>query len=307
MADQVGAPSVEVVIPTHNRPELVRRAIESVRAQRYEGPLSVAVVFDRSPEDPTLVVDGPVAVRVLTNTRTPGLAGARNSGILSSTADLVAFLDDDDHWLPDKLAVQVERLSRTPGAEFATTAINVEFEDRVVARRADLGAVTHADLVQSRMAMLHSSTFLIRRASLLDGIGLVNEAAPQSQNEDWDLLLRASARRDIVHVDDPLVGVRWGSSSLFSRAWESRIAAAQWILEEHPDLRDSARGYARLLGQIAFAQAAIGARRESARWAFRAVMVRWREPRAYLALMVASGMVDNSTVMRILHRSGRGI
>ena len=70
--------------------------------------------------------------------------------------------------------------------------------------------VTHADLLQSRMAMLHSSTFLIRRASLLDGIGLVNEAAPQSQNEDWDLLLRASARRDIVHVDDTTGGRAMG-------------------------------------------------------------------------------------------------
>ncbi len=301
------APSVEVVVPTHDRPELVRRAIDSVRSQQYDGTLSVVVVFDRAPEDPTLQADGTVPVRVISNTRTPGLAGARNSGILSSSAELVAFLDDDDHWLPDKLATQVQRLLSVPEAEFATTAINVEFEDRVVARLADRPVVTHADLLQSRMAMLHSSTFLIRRASLLEGIGLVNEAAPQSQNEDWDLLLRASARRDIVHVDTPLVGVRWGATSLFARAWDSRIAAAQWIIQEHPDIRTTNRGYARLLGQIAFAHAAAGGRRQAVRCALRAARVRWREPRAYLALIVAAGIVDGSTVMRLLHRHGHGI
>jgi glycosyltransferase involved in cell wall biosynthesis len=305
--NEPAAPSVEVLIPTHNRPELVRRAVESVRAQRYDGRLGVAVIFDRAPEDPSMAAEGTVPVRVLTNTRTPGLAGARNSGIVSSSADFVAFLDDDDHWLPDKLARQMRCLRDVPGAEFATTAINVEFEDRVVPRRAELSAVTHFQLLESRMAMLHSSTFLTRRSSLLGGIGLVNEDAPQSQNEDWDLLLRASARHDIVHVDEPLVAVRWGTTSLFARAWQSRIAAAQWILDQHPDIRDSPRGYARLLGQIAFAHAAIGERRAAAHWAIRATRLRWREPRAYLSAMVAIGIVNDSTVLRFLHRRGKGI
>src|SRR5690242_5327262 len=136
-----GLPSVEVVIPTHNRPELLRRALDSVRAQRYDGQLGVAIVFDRAPEDPTLAVADGVPVRVLSNTRTPGLAGARNSGIVSSSADYVAFLDDDDHWLPGKLATQMRCLRAVANAEFATTAINVEFEDRVVPRRADVSAV----------------------------------------------------------------------------------------------------------------------------------------------------------------------
>lgn len=301
------APPVEVLIPTHNRPDLLRSAVDSVRTQNYDGPLSVAVIFDRQPADPTLVSDGPVPVRVLHNDRTPGLAGARNSGILSSKADLVAFLDDDDHWLPGKLAAQVRRFGEVPGAEFATTAITVQFEDRSVARRAGTSTVNHGQLLESRMAMLHSSTFLIRRDCLLDGIGLVDETAPASQNEDWDLLLRASARRDIVHLDEPLVGVRWGATSLFASAWESKIAAAEWIIAQHPDIRESKRGYARLLGQVAFAHAALEHRGDAIRFARRSAHVRPREPRAYLAFAAATGVVRATTVLRTLHRRGHGL
>src|SRR5687768_5277454 len=81
-------PSVGVVLPTHDRPELLRRALESVLAQDYAGDLRAVVVFDRAEPDPSLASD---RVTVIANTRDPGLAGARNSGILALDTDLVAF------------------------------------------------------------------------------------------------------------------------------------------------------------------------------------------------------------------------
>ncbi len=60
------------------------------------------------------------------------------------------------------------------------------------------------------MVMVHSSTYLARRDALTDGIGLVDETIPGSQNEDWDLALRAARRAPIAEVDQPLVRVRWG-------------------------------------------------------------------------------------------------
>ena len=299
-------PSVEVVIATHNRPALVRQAIESVRRQHYAGPLGITVVFDGEQLDERLVNDGPVPVRVLANTRTRGLAGARNCGVASSSADLVAFLDDDDEWLPSKLERQVERLRAEPGAEFATTAIRVHFQGHDSLRLAGTSSVTHEQLVASRMAMLHSSTFLIRRTAL-DTMGMVNETAPASQNEDWDLLLRSSRRHAIAHLDEPLVFVRWGSTSLFASAWESRVVAAEWILEQHPDVRDSAIGCARLLGQIAFAQAALGHSRAAMASALRASRLHWREPRGYLAMAVAAGLVSPALILKLLHQRGHGV
>jgi glycosyltransferase involved in cell wall biosynthesis len=300
-------PSIDVIVPTRDRPDLLRAAIAAVRAQEYPGPLSVTVVFDREEPDLSLVDGSRVPVRVLRNERMQGLPGSRNTGILASTADLLAFCDDDDLWLPGKLARQVAEFLAEPGAEFATTSIVVEFGGRRSPRTAGRTRVTHAQLLRSRMAMLHSSTFLARRSALFDGMGLVDEDAPGGMNEDWDLLLRASRRRPIVHCDEPLVAVRWGSTSRFAAQWETKIASLQWMLDRHPEISRSRVGHARVLGQIAFAHAALGRRRAAVRSAWWCARTRPRELRGYLAVAVACRLTTSEAVLRRLHRSGHGI
>src|ERR1700735_864324 len=120
MSDTAAWPSVGVVIPTHDRPDQVRAALAAVREQDYPGKVCAVVVFDRTEPDATLA-GGDVAV--LANERSPGLAGARNTGILALDTDLVAFCDDDDRWLPGKLTAQVRALLSAPGAEFASCGI----------------------------------------------------------------------------------------------------------------------------------------------------------------------------------------
>ena len=112
-------------------------------------------------------------VRVLSNTRQRGLAGNRNTGILAAASDLIAFLDDDDTWLPGKLTRQVSALLSEPTAQFATTAMEVAYDGGLHERRAGVDRVRHRDLLRSRMAMLHSSSFLVWRDALVDEIGLV--------------------------------------------------------------------------------------------------------------------------------------
>jgi glycosyltransferase involved in cell wall biosynthesis len=302
----VTVPSVDVVIPTRNRPDFVRTAIESVRRQDYAGAVRVYVVFDGEDPDLELESDGPIPVHVLRNDRKPGLCGARNSGILAGDAELVAFLDDDDQWLPGKLRKQVAVFRSRPDAEFATTSTRVEFDGTLNDRLAGVDTITHERLLESRMFMAHSSTFLLRRCALVSDGGLVDEAAPDGQNEDWELLLRYSARHPIAHLDEPLVAVRWGTTSLFARAWQGKIAGARWILDRFPEITTSRVGYARVLGQIAFAQAALGERRAALRTVAQLLRVRWREPRGYLAALVALG-IPASAILGLLHRRGRGV
>jgi glycosyltransferase involved in cell wall biosynthesis len=300
---------VGVVVPTHDRPQLLRETLASVLAQDTDAELDVVVVYDRAEPDPGLaLLSSPGRrVRVVANSRTPGLAGARNTGVLAVDAELVAFCDDDDTWLPGKLTAQLARAAAEPAADLVTTAITVAFDGTETPRLAGTDSVGHGDLLRSRMAMLHSSTFLLRRAALLGGLGLVDEAIPGSQNEDWDLLLRASARHPVAHVDQPLVRVRWGASSHFSRQWQTRVDSLEWMLERHPDLRTAGAGTARVYGQLAFGHAALGHRRDAARWAARATRMNWREPRSAIALAVASGVLPAETVMTTLHRRGRGL
>lgn len=298
-------PSVGVVVPTHDRPALLREALAAILAQDYQGRVQVVVVFDRAVPDESLA-DGD-RVLVLANDRTPGLAGARNRGILALETDLVAFCDDDDWWLPGKLRAQVSALLARPGAEFASCGIAVQFDGRSSVRLVGRDEVTYGDLLRSRMVMVHSSTYLADRRSLLDRIGILDETIPGSQNEDWDLALRAARRQPIVNVDQPMVQVRWGAGSHYARQWETKVQGLQWMLAHYPDILATRSGAARVYAQIAFGYACLGKRAESCRWSARAVRSNWLERRVPFALAVASGAVSGERVLRVLHARGHGI
>jgi glycosyltransferase involved in cell wall biosynthesis len=299
-------PSVGVVIPTRNRPALLAEAIAGVLAQDYPGPLRIVVVYDRVAVDHRLTGTAERPLTVTENRRTPGLAGARNTGIQTLDSDLIAFCDDDDVWAPTKLTRQVTALAARPGAAFATCAIEVQYADRITPRLAGVSVVGVDDLVRSRMAMLHSSSFLIRRRFLTD-IGRVCEHAPGSQNEDWDLLLRAAKRAPIVHVDEPLVRVRWGRGSTFAFEYATKMASLRWMMERHPEIKISGPGAARVYGQLACWSAAAGSRRDAWRWARMAVRSNWREPRVAVAVAAATGVVRVEAVLTALHKRGHGI
>jgi len=300
-------PSVTVVVPTHDRPAMLRDTLRAIAEQRYQGPLDTVVVFDRAAVDEGLAGEFPeLNITVVPNDRTPGLAGSRNTGILRSHAELVAFCDDDDQWLPGKLDAQVRALREEPGAELVSTSIVVRFEGRDSVRLAGTDRVELTHLLRSRMAMLHSSTLLFRREVLIGGIGLIDEKIPGGMSEDWDVLLRAAHRRPIVHVDEPLVRVLWGSSSFFTQRWDLKLSSHEWMLERHPDILSDDVGAARVLGQMAFAEAAMGRRRAALRRSRATLARNWREPRAVLAGLVALG-VSPAVVLSVLHRHGRGV
>jgi glycosyltransferase involved in cell wall biosynthesis len=109
-----------VIIPTHNRPDLVVRAIRSVYAQTCP-PLEVLVIDDASqpplelPED---LRDG--RTRLIRHERSVGGAAARNSGLCEAAASIVAFLDDDDEWMPAKMEIQLAWLNDNPRAALVT-------------------------------------------------------------------------------------------------------------------------------------------------------------------------------------------
>lgn len=304
---------VSVVIPTRDRPELVRRAIDAVFAQEYPGAIEVVVVFDQSEPDVSLVRHAPDrTVRIVTNTRAPGLAGARNSGILAARGAWVAFCDDDDWWKPAKLRRQFEEIdaevARTgTRPHLVTASIEVDFDGRRTERLAGTTRIRLGDLTRSRMSMLHSSGLLFDRKALLERIGLVNEEVPGSQNEDWDLLLRSVKQGDIVHVDEPLVVVEWGAASFFTRTWDTKVSSLHWMLATHPEIAQDRKGLGRVYGQVAFGEAARPDRRAAVTWARRAIGKDPLQWRAYVALLVAGRILTPGQVLNGLHKVGRGV
>lgn len=304
-----GQPTVGVVIPTHARPQLMRKALDSVLGQTYPGHIEVVIVFDRTEPDLELEHESPNRrVTVMTNDRTPGLAGARNTGVLRLETDLIAFCDDDDTWSSEKLVAQVTRLADKPDATFVTTAMQVHWEDHSTVRLAGRAEVTTTQLARSRMAMLHSSSFVFKRSAMLgaDGFGLVDETLPNSMSEDWDFLLRASRSQPIQHVDEPLTHVLWGQSSYFSQSWRDKNLAHEQLLAQHPEIRSDRKAAGHMLGKIAFGHAALGNRADALRTAWQAAKQNWRESRTPIALLVVAG-ASPSWILRQLNKRGHGI
>lgn len=112
-------PAVSVVVPTFNRANLLPRALASVAAQTYRD-LELIVVDDHSSDRTPEVIAGfaggagGAAVRTVRHERNRGHSAALNTGIAAARGRYVAFLDDDDAWLPTKLAAQVAVLDRAP-------------------------------------------------------------------------------------------------------------------------------------------------------------------------------------------------
>lgn len=286
----------------------MRDALKSVLDQDYPGPLEAIIVYDKS--NPELSLESREArrtVTVISNTRTSGLAGARNSGVLAAHGDLVAFCDDDDTWMQTKLSTQVRALQAVPKAQFATTAMLVNSDGRTSPRLAGTTCVRYVDLLRSRMAMLHSSSFLARRDALLQDVGLVDETLPQSMAEDWDLLLRAAKVRDIVNVDLPLVKVRWGATSYFADQWALRNEAQLWLMDHYPDILNDRVAAGLCYGKLAFGEAIQKNRSAAFNWARHAFRSNWREPRTYIAAGVAMGLVPARPLLQKLSEHGHGI
>lgn len=305
------APKLSAVVATHNRPELLRIAVDAILAQEYGGDIECVIVFDRTEPDVELeqlsrTNEAPHrTVRVIRNERSPGLAGARNSGILASTGELVAFCDDDDEWLPGKVGAQVAAMS-DPATLTSVTGIRVAYGDTETARVPDGDTLHLDDLVRRRVMEAHPSSVMVRRAALLGEIGLVDEMIPGSYAEDFDWILRAAKAGHIAVVQSDLVRVRWGQS-LFSRNWQVIIDAIDYIVAKHDELSSDAGGLGRLMGRRAFAQAALGNRSEALRGAWKTIRLDWKQRRAYLAVAVALHLVSAERLMSAAHRRGRGI
>lgn len=304
MAEQA-RPAVAVVVATRDRPELLERAVAGIMGQSYPGDIECLVVFDQSAPRPVPAAESPGRrLTVLANSRAAGLAGARNAGILSSSAPLIAFCDDDDVWTPAKLSLQVDHLEST-AAEFVASGVSIHHTDHVITRIPP-ATVALGQLVRERVTALHPSTFLFRR-EMVEAMGLVDEEIPGSYGEDYDWLLRAARRHQIVSVREPLVDVYWHKQSFFAERWATVVSALEYLLSKHPELMADPAGRARIQGQIAFAQAALARRSAAFRSGGQALRGNPAERRAYLALAVASGVVPATMIVRLANRRGRGI
>jgi glycosyltransferase involved in cell wall biosynthesis len=304
-----GAPLVSVVIPTRGRTALLGETLATITGQDYAGPMEVIVVHDREDCDPTLarLSTANREIRAMTNSRTGGLCGARNTGVLASRGAFVASCDDDDLWYSSKVRLQVERLLGDPALLAVGAGIRLLMGERgVVDWPARDAVISHERLLENRVKELHSSTLMMRRSAFAEA-GLYDEDLPHSYGEDYDWLLRASRVGAVGAVQEILADIRKDVPSWFRDRSLNTATALEYLLDKHPDFRARRRGHARILGQIAYARAAAGQRGPSARIAGRALCLYPAAPHAWLALAVAGPGLEPGRMLSAARRLGRGL
>ncbi len=197
------APLVSVIIPAYNQAEYLERALDSIAAQTYEGPVEVLVVDDGSPDDSgDRARRHRLAPRVL-HQENAGVAAARNLGISHADGEYLAFLDADDMWHPGKLEAQIrvlEALGR-PGLCF-TRYQRADPEGAPLAHglhpEAALTPWPHALAYRNFIAC--SSVVVSRRALELGGGHFPDGEGLRRAGEDYALWLRVACHATLVYV-----------------------------------------------------------------------------------------------------------
>jgi glycosyltransferase involved in cell wall biosynthesis len=201
---------VSVVIPTLDRPTLLLRAIDSVLRQTHQ-EIEIIVVVDRPNQDTLSAIQSlnDSRVRLIVNPYSPTAGGARNAGVDHATGEWIAFLDDDDEWLPAKLERQLAFASCRQPALLTCLSRVVTPSRTFISPR-----VTYDDSVPI-------DEYLFDRRSLFDAPGFIQTSSYllprelfdkvrfdlQGPHDDWGFLLRLSKQvgAKVVTVPEVLV------------------------------------------------------------------------------------------------------
>ncbi len=196
------APSISVVVTSYNSQDTIGDAVASVLAQTHL-PEEIIVVDDGS-TDKSLEVLAQFAGRItVVRQDNQGPSAARNAGIAAASGEWIAFLDGDDSWHPEKLALQLVAMDRFSDAAVIASDWT----------RAPFGTYAHDEprierVFASEIAVLNryqTSTVLARR-TVLDAAGGFDSALDSA--EDWDLWLRVSKLKPGILIRLPLVFYR---------------------------------------------------------------------------------------------------
>ncbi|MGH9941541.1 MAG: glycosyltransferase family 2 protein, partial [Pyrinomonadaceae bacterium] len=238
----VNKPGVSIIIPTHNRPGLLPRAVESARTAGND--VEIIVVDDASTDATAKVCGGLKGIKHIRLERNQGVGGARNVGILASSAEYIAFLDDDDLRLPGSLDLQRETLASDPSAGFACGAMLLADQDYhptgEVSAPKHPGGDVFWELLELAFPVMPLGVLI--RKTCFSTVGLLNTRLRGI--DDWDIFVRIAELFPVVVMDRPVGIYRkptpysgQGSSAQYSQL--RRAATHQWRLFRLPRVTDA--------------------------------------------------------------------
>lgn len=221
--------TISVIIPLYNRREEIGRALASVLRQS-RAPDEIVVVDDASRDGSAEAVATlrESRIRLLRHERNLGAAAARNTGIAAARGEWIALLDSDDEWNERKLALQIEALTRAPGAATAGVTGYVIRDYRTREEREFLPSA--ADATLDRLVWgcpLGVGSTLLARRSVFAEIGGFDADLPRL--EDWEWLMRYLPAHRLDVLAQPLTIVHKASDPSRAQVFAAvaRIRAQQ--------------------------------------------------------------------------------
>ena len=174
-------PKVSVIIPTHNRAESLRSAITSVLNQTYQD-FEIIIIDDASKDNTREVIAhfSDTRIKYIYNQLGKGDAGSRNIGIINSSGEYIALLDDDDEWLPEKLEMQTYLLDNGPSEVGGVYTGRIPIE-KVSGRILPIYNPKTTDLLKENC--ITTSSILIRK-KCFEKYGLFDEGMPSCSDYD---------------------------------------------------------------------------------------------------------------------------
>jgi glycosyltransferase involved in cell wall biosynthesis len=226
-------PKVSVIIPTCNRAQFLRSAIESVRKQTFQD-FEIIVVDDASNDETPEVVrsfaDG--RVRYLRRESKRGQGATRNDGIREARGEYIALLDDDDEWLPTKLQKQVALLGALPNEVglIYTGFFRIDASSKRVLSEVtptERGKVFHA---LGRGNWIGTCSTVLLRRSCFDKAGLFDEDL--ASGADYDMWLRIAKEFEVDFINEQLVFYNVHNNRI-STNYESLASGLEAQLRKH--------------------------------------------------------------------------
>lgn len=230
-------PRVSVIMPAYNAAAFLPEALDSVLAQTYRD-WEIVVADDGSTDATRAVIEAREPdfggrLRYFVQ-RNRGVSAARNLALRHARGELLAFLDADDVWLPQRLERGVAVLDSQPSAGLVHSRVRrIDRQSRPASppsppplRYLQGNIAAH---LYTRRAHILTLTVLVRRVCL-NRVGLFDETLPVT--EDRDLWFRVAALFNVAYLDEELACYRTGGNSL-SGNWERMCASQLRFLEKH--------------------------------------------------------------------------